>query len=220
MTAALDVAYHSRRVRLARLVGAATAAAWAELHNDRTATLDRVVPLVENGQAAAAALVDAYMAAKTETTVKGLDATRYTIEALRRVPAREVYDRPFGALGGQLAAGAEFATALASAQGALDRLVRTDLQLAQTHAARDWMADDDRIVGYRRVLGPGHNCSLCVSASQRTYSRGDLMPIHERCHCTVAPILGTAPLRSEPLTVRVADDEEIGPRLLDDAWAA
>jgi hypothetical protein len=48
-----------------------------------------------------------------------------------------------------------------------------------------------------------------------------LLPIHEGCHCTVAPITTGATELSRPDdAVRVADDPELGPRLLDEAWAA
>jgi len=34
------------------------------------------------------------------------------------------------------------------------------------------------------------SCGLCIVASDRIYGRGDLMPLHGRCHCLVAPIVG------------------------------
>lgn len=224
----LDGVYVSERLRLASTVSAAAAGAWARLLRERPVAIATVVDLVQGGQAQAVALVDGYMAAKRAEQgrgpdrTKGLDATRYTIAALRRRPAEEVYARPFGALGGQLAEGTEFAAARGSGMASVGRLARTDLQLAQTHAARDWMADEPAVVGYRRVLGPGDNCALCVAASSRLYKRQDLMPIHERCSCTVAPVFGDHPVPTdEPdSAVRVADDPELGPRLLDEGWAA
>ena len=224
MSVELDNAYQAQRARLAASVQAGAAAVWADSFRDRERTVDRVVPLVEAGLGMTVALVDAYMTAKATAAgepavVKGLDSSLYTIAALRGKDAREVYGRPFGALGGQLADGAEFGAALQSSQAALGRLVRTDLQLAQTRSARDWMAGEERVVGYRRVLGPGKNCALCRSASTRTYRREDLMPIHERCHCSVSPLFGSVAVASVGTKVRVVDDPELGPRLVADSWS-
>lgn len=45
-----------------------------------------------------------------------------------------------------------------------------------------------QIVGYRRVL-TGRSCMFCAAAATRIYSRGDLMPLHAHCDCSVAPVL-------------------------------
>lgn len=204
MSVQLDNAYQAQRARLSNAVMAGAAAVWAEGFRDRERTIGQVVPFVEVGLGLTVSLVDAYMAAKAtaageRAVVKGLDPALYTIAALRGLPAAEVYERPFGALGGQLAEGAEFGAALQASQAALGRLVRTDLQLAQTRSARDWMAGEERVVGYRRVLGPGKNCSLCVSASSRTYRKEDLAPIHDRCGRAAPSLRSLARSRLRPL---------------------
>ena len=42
---------------------------------------------------------------------------------------------------------------------------------------------------YRRIIRPelshGNVCALCIVASDRTYYRGDLLPLHTGCHCEV-----------------------------------
>lgn len=219
----LDNAYRSQRLRLVSAVEAGAAATWGNLYREpeRRATA-AVLPLVIAGQAATVTLLDAYMAAKVGAQPKALDRARYTTEALRGLPAEEVYERPFRALGAQLGAGEELPVAVASARAAVSRLVHTDLQLAQTHAARDWMEADERVYGYRRVLGGGKSCALCRAASTRIYYRESLMPIHERCHCTVEPLIGEHPggLSIPSDAVRVAEDPELGPRLLEEGWAA
>lgn len=220
----IDGVFRTERLRVTSRVEAAAAAMFVSLYRDPDETVGRVVPLVEAGVGRVVVLADAYMTAKAVAagipmTVKGLPAFAY--RDLRSRDAAEVYRRPFGALGGQLEQGAELQAALGSARAALGRTVRTDLQLAQTHAAREWMRDEPRVVGYERVLGPGKNCPLCEAAATRRYYREDLMPIHERCGCTVAPIFGEPGELSRPsAAVRVANDVEIGPRLLDEGWAA
>lgn len=45
------------------------------------------------------------------------------------------------------------------------------------------------LFAYRRVIRPelskGNVCALCIVASDRTYYRGDLLPLHTGCHCEV-----------------------------------
>lgn len=181
----VDRGYLTRRLRLGATVVAHAAQAFAHLHGDQAAAIATIVPVVEAGQQQTASLVDAYMALKaaqatgTAASVIGIDTSRYTISALRNgVPADVVYERAFNSLGSEFG--------LERSQGALDKIVRTDLQLAQTHAARDAMQQrqvengQTGIVGYRRLLtGPGPHCALCEAASTRTYKVADLMPIHE-----------------------------------------
>jgi hypothetical protein len=147
------------------------------------------------------------------------------VDHLRGTPAQEVYERPFGALGAALARQGQdgWGAGMESATASLVRLAQTDLQLAQTHSARDWMAEDQYVKGYERILGGGDNCPLCEVAATNLYYREDLAPIHDRCGCSVAPVYG----EPGPLTragvfptsdVRVEHDHEIGPRLLAPSW--
>jgi hypothetical protein len=231
----IDTAYQAQRIRLVAIVAAAVARALAENESRPRASLGVIVPTVEAGQRMTVALVDAYMASKAREAVGvgstlGLDPSLYTIAALRGLPADQVYNRAFGALDalGRRSSDDQRAEAIRSARAAVEKLLRTDLQLAQTHSARDWMqanvaagSDTERIVGYRRVLtGPGPHCELCTSASTRTYRVADLMPIHEHCGCTVEPLWGEHDVASVGTTVRVEIDPEIGPRLMAATWSA
>lgn len=231
-TSPIDRAYELQRLRLNATVSAAVAAAWVAKHADRHATIAHAVRLVTAGQAHTVRLVEAYMAAKAiEATGQrihiGLDPALYTTSQLRGVAADVVYSRPFGAHGAFVKDGAHPDDALAAAQASVKKLAATDLQLAQTHAARDWMqaaggeaTAEARIVGYRRVLsGPGPHCALCTAASTRTYRIADLMAVHEHCTCGVQPLYGTEPVASIGTTVRVEHDPELGPRLMADDWA-
>jgi hypothetical protein len=51
------------------------------------------------------------------------------------------------------------------------------------------LEQDDRIHFYRRVL-TGRSCMFCATASTQRYRGSDLMPLHGRCDCAVAPIFG------------------------------
>jgi hypothetical protein len=72
-----------------------------------------------------------------------------------------------------------------------DQLASTDVALAQRQATLEVVGADDRIVGYRRVL-TGRSCAFCATASTQRYHKRQLMPLHSRCDCGVAPIFGTA----------------------------
>lgn len=147
-----------------------------------------------------------------------LELAAYTTEKMRGLPAAEVYARPFGAYAKFLSDGADEADAVRAAQASVSKLAATDLQLAQTHSARDWMSESEWVVGYRRVLTGAHSCDLCTLASQRTYRTSELMPIHEHCDCGIEPLWGHEPVASVGTTVRVENDPELGPRLMADNW--
>jgi len=219
----IEAAYRQQRLRIRSQVLAAVAAAWARLHADQQQTIQSVTGLVAAGQGAIAQLVDAYLTqsqiAQVGTgTLKGLDPALYTTTVLRRIAAPVIYARPFGAYGAFIAQGADEATAVRAAQASATKLAATDMQLAQTHAARDWMTGDAYIVGWRRTLNPP-SCKLCTVAASRTYRISDLMPIHEHCDCGVAPLYGHEPVASVGTTVRIDEDPEIGPRLMADNWS-
>lgn len=49
------------------------------------------------------------------------------------------------------------------------------------------------VTGYRRIIHPelargGETCGLCVAASDRVYKVSELLPVHDGCNCTVAPM--------------------------------
>lgn len=86
-------------------------------------------------------------------------------------------------------------------QAARDRAVKRarlivdeDLSLASREAARQVFTRTPGVTGYRRVIRPeksaGGSCGLCVAASDRVYSRGDLLPLHALCKCEPLPIVG------------------------------
>ncbi|MEQ9093603.1 MAG: hypothetical protein RLN63_05815, partial [Miltoncostaeaceae bacterium] len=147
--------YRAERLRTNAAVSRATVRAWDRLHLEQGEAITETLRLVEAGQARAVQLADGYLAARRRqaragsSAPAGLDADRYTVARLRRADAREVYSRPFGALAGQLAQGSPLPAALASGRASVARLALTDLQLAQTHAARDWMAEPaNQVYGY------------------------------------------------------------------------
>lgn len=81
----------------------------------------------------------------------------------------------------------------------LDRVVTRGEVQAETALSlafrEQWVSDlasVGTVTGYRRIIHPelGIVCGLCVAASSMTYKKTELMPLHGRCRCTVAPIVG------------------------------
>ncbi|WP_458317119.1 hypothetical protein [Mycolicibacterium brisbanense] len=87
----------------------------------------------------------------------------------------------------------------------MDKLVDDQLMLAQRLAQqqvivqavdldqrKDRQGPQPVIIGYRRVIHPELSrtgtCGLCIAAADRVYNVAELMPIHDRCHCTIAAI--------------------------------
>lgn len=153
------------------------------------------------------------------------DRARYTVEALRETRSLEFDDTEFRQLATERA----------------ESIVTDELALAHRHQARKTGIADSRITGWRRVLHPELStstgvCGLCIAASDRTYSRGDLQAIHTGCNCEPVPIVdGRDPgqeLNAADLTalydiagstyaadllrvrVKVAEHGELGPALV------
>lgn len=138
----------------------------------------------------------------------------------------------------------------------LDRVVlRSELQVDDNLTlafTRQWVediADVPEVTGYRRVVhpelvavgssAPGPVCGLCLVVSTRLYRKEDLLPVHARCRCSVAPVIGdpdgdgdpgavinardlrdiyrqaggTASAKLKATKVFVAEHSELGPRL-------
>lgn len=173
---------------------------WTGLGSWRDSDIDRfvaaVVPVIEGSQAQVAALTDAYLA-QLEATVLGTAApplgvrpSTVTTEALRGVPASEVYRRPAVTTWTALANGEPLDRAVSAGLTRARDLAATGLQLAKTHTARRVLDGNRRVVGYRRVLEGTRSCALCIVASTQRYTRGQLLPIHGGCDCGVLPVYG------------------------------
>ena len=159
----------------------------------------RVVTVVEAGQRQTAAVTDAYLAQVTAEMlgapvrpvgvlspreVAGLRAGVEHTAAYARVAEQYRYARSQGAEPGR-------ARDAALLRGNV--LAQTDTALAFRAQAARFTAERP-VTGYRRVIRPElartGTCGLCIAAADRVYTRGQLLPIHERCNCGVLPILG------------------------------
>lgn len=68
-----------------------------------------------------------------------------------------------------------------------------DLAMARRDAAGRRLAPIERVTGWRRIIHPelsrSGTCGLCIAAADRVYSKAELLPLHARCRCTVAPVI-------------------------------
>lgn len=76
----------------------------------------------------------------------------------------------------------------------LEQVVEMDIALADRAQSRANLSVNKKVRYYRRVIHPERatvthqSCGLCIAASDRTYNKKDLMPIHFRCNCEPVPI--------------------------------
>lgn len=145
-----------------------------------------------------------------------------TSKALRGVSAVDLFQRPGANVYAALAHGRPFDAAVHSGMARAINLAATHLQLVKTHTAREVFSRDPAVTRYKRVLGGGDTCPLCVAAADGVYNSEDLMPIHPGCTCGVAPVFGRIdPGRSinqkvssdETVEVAVREHGEMGPLL-------
>lgn len=109
------------------------------------------------------------------------------------VPAWEsVYGRVADTVRFEVARGHTLADAIQIGLDRADAMVSTDLALARREQARHSLTGQKKVQAYRRVIHPElattGTCGLCIAAADRRYNTGELLPIHDRCNCTVLPI--------------------------------
>jgi len=117
-------------------------------------------------------------------------------DSLRQgVPIDEVLLRPAATVRYLRSLGTPPDAAEAAGRARLRGIAETDLELAVRQGAVDIFSRSKQIRGYRRVLRPylskGGSCGLCIAAADRIYGRSSLMPIHNKCKCSVLPIVGS-----------------------------
>lgn len=182
---------------------------WRRLEKVREATFRRLARrgvdvetsalVVLNAQRLAVAATDAYMASAASLALN-VQAAPIGVDPEPLIGARARHGRPLEEVYGGAARVMRqdgFERGLAY----LRQQITTDVALAQRNAAHAVMEADTSVVGWRRVLNPGGGsvCGMCVAASAKLYSRGDLQPIHRMCRCT------TAPVHDDSFTGRVLD---------------
>lgn len=207
-----------------------------------TAAAETIVAHVEAAQRQAASLTDAYLA-RTASQITGRTTQPVgpvDVAALRTgVTHPGVYGRLADNYRWLVSTDVAPDVARAQIVERAEAVATTDVDLAM----RAQTAKFTRVhhLSYRRVIHPelsrDGTCGLCVAASDRIYTRGDLMPIHARCKCEPLPIAGskdpgqsinaadlkrlydaagsTAADKLKRVRVRVVEHGELGPVLVD-----
>lgn len=151
--------------------------------------------LVLAGERQAAAATAAYTA--RSATALGFDILRTVAVDLPGTPLRQgvtsmgqVYSRLASTVRYEVSQGSALRDAVDTAVNRADAMVQTDLQLARRFTSRSTLQRTNAH-RYRRIIRPeaseSGTCGLCAVAADRVYSKSVLMPIHDRCKCTVLP---------------------------------
>jgi hypothetical protein len=161
-----------------------------------TRAVAAIVAHVEAAQRQTAALTDAYLA---RITSQLRDRATQPVGAVDVAVLRAgvTHDQVYGRLADNYrylrSTGVTEADALTRTVQRAEAVAATDVDLAMRGQAARFA--EVHHLQYRRVLHPELSrhgaCGLCVAASDRTYYRGDLMPIHARCKCEVLPVIGS-----------------------------
>lgn len=186
----LALRYTRQHNRIRTASAAAVGRAWDSLADldDRAAErfAAAAATLSTAAQAEAAANLDGYLGLLLNASPVGIDLDTVTGAAVRAgAEPADVYLRSIITARAKVSEGGSFVDAMRAGRVRAVSTAETDVALTQRAA----MASEERIVGYRRVL-TGKSCGLCGTASTQRYHSGQLMPIHNRCDCGVAPIMG------------------------------
>jgi hypothetical protein len=205
--------------RLAAVTAAAVTAYWDRLPGydqpDAERFIRLVSPVVLAAREQASTLAVSYVQAYVNAEAKMSIPVAVTVPPIRAgVSLAEVYHRPFVDVWSGLSKGHLWRDAVHAGRERAEATAQMDVALSHRAGAQAAMANSPRVVGYRRVTHGG-SCALCSVAATQTYRSGDLMPIHNRCHCSVEPILGDR--EPEPVElegVETVEHGELGPLLI------
>ena len=159
----------------------------------------------------------------------------------RGVDPVEAWMRPFEQFRYEYAKSKDEEAARASMLRRVDLMVGDDAGLAMRIAARDHGDAAPTVIGQRRVVHPevskGGTCGLCLVASDQLYRKGELLPLHNGCLCTVAEVFedadpgdslnglslkqiyaaaggSTARAELQRVRYRISEHDELGPQLV------
>lgn len=109
------------------------------------------------------------------------------------VSASEVYTRPAEQYLWERSIGRTDQEARTHVLERVEKLARMDEQLVTRDETRATYAKAPKVIGWRRVIHPelsesGYSCGLCIVASDRLYSTGELMAVHDGCNCDTCPV--------------------------------
>lgn len=167
----------------------------------------QVAAKVLTGQTGIGNLTDAYLSRVTtlvaERTISPAGASPDLGRSLRlgQADLGEVYVRLGADFRWRRSQGVDEAAARSATTTRATVMADTDMGLAFRRQVVDFNQRRG-VLRFRRVIRSEGPCGLCLAASDRLYSRGDLMPIHGRCRCGVMPVT----MASDPGSTLTNDD--------------
>ena len=193
MPVALTLTYQHQLAALRTASSGRVGRAWSGLgsydESDVPRFVRQAVPVVLAGQRQAVRLTNAYLARLTKGQLAALDPDELVGASVRNgADPAEVYRRPFVNVWTALSKGVPWALAVAAGLARATSTADMDVALSTRAAASAFGGQDDRISGFQRV--PDANaCDFCLEVAGQRYSTDQLMPCHNRCGCTVEPIV-------------------------------
>lgn len=194
---ALHSAFNAENLRLRRRLEADLVGMWRRLGSYDRPDIDRYAQraavAVTAAQRRMGTLTEVYLT-RREALARGVNlrpqpvpASLITDEAIRGVPAVDVYRRTGPTVWMALSAGTAYRQAVALGEKRALKMAVTDVQLAHTHTAA-WSGQRRGVRYFRRELESSAPCGKCVVASTQRYKQGNLLPIHPGCWCSVSEI--------------------------------
>lgn len=177
--AAATVAYQRLLAARARGLTAAMSDLWLGLGSYRDEDIPRwerlIAPVADAAAEESAAAAVAYVSTVTETPVPPVR----TPEVLADTEA------PFKRMWHHLGSGMLWEDARRAATSAVE-----EVSYDVVHGSARRASDSARVVGWRRVL-VGESCEWCARVATQVYQTAESADFgHDRCDCTVAPIVG------------------------------
>lgn len=189
-------ASYSRAAQLAAAsrIAAMTEAQWYS--DEAVADLAAAIAVqLAGAQTETAAVTDAYLARLTSLMVgKNIQPVgAASVAALRGLPSPQVYQRLGETYRYQRSIGVDHGEAVRLTTERAEVMTDADTTLAMRVQSRKFMTRRG-VQKYRRIIRPelskGGTCGLCIAAADRIYYRSKLLPVHGRCHCGIAPVIG------------------------------
>lgn len=178
--------------KLQKLTAAKIERIWRDLgsydREDLPRWLERAIPVILDAQRQSVVLTDAYIGQAMDRRPLGVNPDDLIGAAVRGgVAPEDELVRPMAATWTALKEGKPWEQAVRAGAVEAARYAVTDVLLASRTTAFAVGQQDKNILGWERVPNPDA-CELCLIASTQRYTTEHLMPIHERCRCTVSPL--------------------------------
>jgi hypothetical protein len=156
--------------------------------------VNKSVPIVLEAESIVADTTEAYIDIQLQQILSDFNATRLdkskvTGSSVRGVPPEEVYARALKPIWRGLGNGLPIDEAVLHGESRLSSMFNLDIERVADLVSIERFANEEKIVGHRRILIGLRNCALCIVASTQLYHKSELKPIHPGCKCRTVPVI-------------------------------